>query len=202
MLEILIIISGVLFRLIPHMPNFAPLAASGIFAGAFLKKRYALIVPLASVILSDYLLLYFHPFGEKLFNFSTIYPVSAMFHSTTAYVWVSLTISGLIGVWLKNRKKTRNIVIASLLASIQFYLITNFGVWASGMYARGVDGLLTSYIMGIPFFQWTIIGDLFFTAVFFVGHSLAERSNTNSAVPLNKSLVTSSSYQASQIPSL
>ena len=98
-----------------------------------------------------------------------------MFHSTTLYVWGSFITSGLIGIWLKKHKKPQLIVGASLLASIQFFVITNFGVWAGGYYGYGFNGLLKTYLEGLPFFQWTILGDLFYTGVFFGAYALANR---------------------------
>ena len=170
MLKVLIIIGAVVLRLVPHMPNFAPITALGIFGGAYLGKRFAIIVPLAAMIISDYLLLYISPYHV---DFSKIYPVSAMFHTTTFYVWGSFLVSSLIGIWLRNHKSPKLILGASLIASFQFYIITNFGSWAGGMYSRGFDGLLQSYLMGLPFYQWTVLGDLFYTGLFFGAYELA-----------------------------
>ncbi len=169
----LMIFGGALLRLVPHIANFAPISAIALFGGAYLNKRFAILVPLVAIAISDYLLLYINPFGDPMINFRTIQPISAMFHSTTLYVWGSFAISGLIGTWLKNRIKPSNIIGASFLASLQFFLITNYGVWATGMYSRGLDGLLQSYIMGLPFFKWTLMGDLFYTGVFFGTYALA-----------------------------
>ncbi len=173
MFSILIIVGGVLLRLVPHIPNFAPISAMALFGGVYLKKKYAITIPLVAMILSDYLLLYINPFRSKIFDFSHFYPLSAMFHSTTIYVWGSFLISGLIGIWMRNKKSPSNVVFSSLAGSIQFFLITNFGVWATGMYSRGMDGLIQSYIMGIPFFKWTLFGDLFYTSMFFMAYELA-----------------------------
>lgn len=171
-LALFMIFGGVLLRLVPHVPNFAPISAMAIFGGAYLSRKFAVVIPLGAMILSDYLLLYVNPFGNML-DFSKIYPVSAMFHSTTLYVWGSFLVSSLIGMWLKNRKKPSSIILGSFLASLQFFLITNFGVWAAGAYSRGVEGLMQSYIMGLPFFRWTLMGDLFYTATFFIVFQLA-----------------------------
>ena len=178
MIELLMITGGVLLRLTPHIANFAPISATAIFGGAYLNRRFALLIPLLAMAISDYLLLYVNPFGNPLIAFKSIQPISAMFHSTTLYVWGSFMISGLIGLWLKSRVKPSNIIAASFLASIQFFIITNFGVWASGMYSRGLDGLIQSYIMGLPFFQWTLMGDLFYTGVFFGSYALAVRTRS------------------------
>lgn len=148
------ILGGVLLRLVPHIPNFAPITGMALFGGVYLNKKYALIVPLLTMLVSDFFI---------------------GFHATMPYVYASFLISGLIGLWLKKRRKPSNIILASFLASLQFFLITNFGVWAGGMYARGLDGLMQSYIMGLPFFQWTLLGDLFYTGVFFTTYELVLR---------------------------
>jgi hypothetical protein len=172
MLKVLIIFGAVILRLVPHMPNFAPITALGLFGGAYLSKRFAIIIPLAAMIISDYLLLYISPYN---IDFSKIQPVSAMFHTTTPYVWGSFLISSLIGIYLREYKSTKYILGACLTASLQFFLITNFGVWAGGMYSRDLAGLLQSYLMGLPFYQWTVLGDLFYTGVFFGAYEIATR---------------------------
>src|SRR5262245_58224192 len=95
-----IIVSAVFMRLMPHIPNFAPMAAGAMFAAAFLPKKYILIVPLVAAVISDYLLLYIDPFGNPVFNFSHLQPLSALFNSTTAYVWLSFMVCGLLGLLL------------------------------------------------------------------------------------------------------
>lgn len=174
MFALLMVVGGGLLRLVPHLPNFTPLAATAIFGGAKLGKKFAIFVPLISLALSDYLLLYINPFGNPKVDFTSIKSIAAMFHTTTLYVWGSFIISGLIGMWLRKHQKLVYIVSASLLASIQFFLITNFGVWAAGYYGPGVGGLLKSYLEGLPFFKWTLLGDLFYTGVFFGTYELAK----------------------------
>lgn len=167
MFPLITVLFGSLVRLLPHIPNFAPITATALFGGTYLKKRYAILIPLAIIAISDYLLLYVNPYRYPFFDFSTIHPLSAMFHSTTLFVWGSFLISGLVGLWLRKNKNGVSIVAASMICSLQFYLITNFGVWATGMYSRGIDGLILSYIMGLPFLKWTILSDLFYTGAFF-----------------------------------
>ncbi len=164
---ITIVVSAVIMRLMPHIPNFAPVTAAALFGAAYLPKRYALIVPLAIMALSDYALLYISPFGHPVLNFSHVQPLSAMFTGTTAWVWGSFMISALLGLSLRKKRGAVRIGGMSLAASAQFFLVTNFGVWAAGAYARGFSGLATSYAAGLPFLKWTVLGDLFYTACFF-----------------------------------
>lgn len=153
-LALLIVSIGVLSRFLPHIPNFAPITAIALFSGVYLEKRYALILPLAAMIISDYFL---------------------GFHSTTFFVYFSFLISAGIGILIKNKKTPVNILKGSLVASIQFFIITNFGVWAAtNMYEKSFAGLMYCYYMGIPFFRGTIMGDLFYTGVFFGGYELSK----------------------------
>ncbi len=172
MLIIFFVVGSVLIRLIPHIPNFAPITATAIFGGVFLKRRYALMIPLVSMLLSDYLLLYINPFGYPFVDFTKIYPVTAMFHPTIIYVYASFLMSSLIGLGLRKHKNILYVFFGSLLASLQFFIITNYGVWAAGMYSRDVYGLIESYMMGVPFFRYTLVGDLFYTGVLFGAYGL------------------------------
>ncbi|HSW88419.1 MAG TPA: DUF6580 family putative transport protein [Candidatus Saccharimonadales bacterium] len=174
MLAILMIIGAVVLRLIPHIPNFAPITAIGLFGGRYVNKKFAILVPLIVMILSDYFLLYINPFNRTM-DFTKVYPITSLFRADTLFVWSSFVISSLIGIWLRKTKRPAVLLGATLLASLQFFLITNFGVWAVGMYSRGLDGLVQSYVMGILFFRWTILGDLFYTGVFFGAYELATK---------------------------
>ena len=124
---------------------------------------------------SDYLLLYISPFSHPILNFSHVQPLSAMFNGTTLWVWGSFMISGLLGLALRKNPGILRVGSVTLLASLQFYLITNFGVWAAGAYARSLSGLWASYAAGLPFLRWTVAGDLFYTASFFGLYALAMR---------------------------
>ncbi len=162
-----IVFSAVLMRLVPHIPNFAPVTAAALFGAAYLPRRYALLMPLLIMAISDYALLYISPFGHPVLNLSHLQPLSAMLSGTTAWVWGSFMISGLLGLSLRKNPGALRIGGTSLLASAQFFLITNFGVWAAGAYARDWSGLVASYAAGLPFLRWTMLGDLFYTACFF-----------------------------------
>ncbi|MFA5770588.1 MAG: DUF6580 family putative transport protein [Patescibacteria group bacterium] len=145
----IIILLAVVARLIPHAPNFAPIGGLALFSGANFKNRIALLIPLAAMFISDIFL---------------------GFHKTIPYIYVSFIIITLIGGLIKNNK-WQSILKASLVSSILFFLITNFGVWATGsMYQKNLFGLAQSYVMGIPFFRNTIISDLFYSFSFFYGY--------------------------------
>ena len=135
------------------MPNFTPIAAMALFGGVYLNKKFAFVIPLAAMFVSDIFL---------------------GFHQAMPYVYGSFILAVVIGLWLKNNKSAKNIFCASLISSILFFLITNFGVWAGGWYPRTLSGLMQSYIMGIPFFRNTVLGDLLYTGVFFGAYELVQ----------------------------
>ncbi len=171
-----LIFGGALLRLVPHIPNFAPVAATALFGGTYLNKKYAIILPMSAMIVSDYLLLYANPFADQVVKFDKVYPVGAMFHPSTPYVWGSFLLVGFIGLWLRNHKSAHNVIIGSLLSSILFFLVTNFGYWLSNsLYPKTIEGQITAYVMALPFFKWTLLGDLFYTGVFFGAYEFAKR---------------------------
>ena len=172
---IVFIIAAVLIRLFPHLPNFAPIGAMALFGGAYLNKKYSIIIVLLTMLVSDYLLLYVNPFAPQWINFSKIYPPASLFHSSTLYIYGSFMIYYLIGRLIAKRKSVATVGIGALAASLQFFLITNAAVWVNGAYARDLSGLWQSYIMGIPFFKGTLLGDLFYTGAFFGGYEVVAR---------------------------
>lgn len=149
---ILVVLAAVLLRFLPHPANVAPIAAMALFGGAYLDKKYAIILPLVVMLISDYFL---------------------GFHNTMPFVYGSFLVSALIGLKLKNKVKTKTVLGASLLSSAIFYIVTNFGVWlTSGMYEMTFLGLIKCYVLAIPFFRNTILGDLFYCVMMFGGYEL------------------------------
>ena len=153
---IIIIGIAILLRLLPHPPNVASIAAMALFGGAYLDKRFALAIPLLALFASD---------------------IFIGFHSTMPFVYGSFVLTGIIGMWLRTRRNVKNIVFTTLGSSVLFFLITNFGVWFLGtLYPRTLDGLLQSYLMGLPFFRNTLIGDLVYAGMLFGGYEVINRS--------------------------
>lgn len=164
------VIAAIILRLLPHFPNFTPVTAVALFGGAYLGKRIALILPLLVIVISDYLLLYVGPQGS---GFNSFHPPSEMIYSTILFVWGSFLISSLIGIWISKKKSVGRIASGSILASLQFFIITNFGVWlVDNFYPMTFAGLMQSYVMGLPFYRGTFLGDLFYTGIFFGGYEL------------------------------
>ena len=172
-----LILITVVLRLVPHLPNFAPITAAALFAAAYLPKKYAFIVPILSVMISDYLLLYISPFSNPIVDLSTIHPLTDALHTSSYYVWASFAISGLVGLLLSRKQGFARVASVSFLASLQFFLITNFASWIGGtMYAPNISGLTASYVAGLPFFGYTFAGDLFYSMLFFGLYALTVKN--------------------------
>ena len=82
-------------------------------------------------------------------------------------------------LWLRypgQKHQSARVLGYSLAGSVLFFIVTNFGVWASGtMYPKTGAGLVAAYVAGIPFFQWTVLGTLFYAALLFGGFELLRR---------------------------
>ena len=51
------------------------------------------------------------------------------------------------------------------LGAVIFFIVTNFGVWISGMYGYSLKGFITCYTLAIPFFAYSVISTLIFSSV-------------------------------------
>lgn len=159
MLEIFFIIAGILLRLIPHIPNVAPISAIALFGGTYLNKRYAIIIPLIAMFVSDIFL---------------------GFHASMPMVYTSFILTGLIGIWLRGHKTVYNIFFSSIASSTLFYLLTNFNYWyATPLYPKTFSGMMQAYYYALPFFRNTLVGDLFYTTVLFGSYALVTRFTTS-----------------------
>jgi hypothetical protein len=148
-------------RIFPHIPNFTPIASMALFGGVyFTDKRIAIIVPLILMFITDCLLELTTGWG---------------FHNTLIYVYIGFILTSIIGIYIKRNLTVQTLLIGSLLSSTLFFVITNFGVWAANGVQMGVSGLATTYVLGIPFFAPTLVGDLFFNTILFGAFYVAER---------------------------
>lgn len=166
------IVLAALSRLLPHPPNFSPVEAMALFAGAwFDNRRWALAVPLLAMLLSDLVLATLH---------GGLY--AAYFASFGFWlVYLALLACTGLGFALRAKVTAPRVLGFSLLGALLFFLITNAGAWfadaasATPLYARGIEGLLAAYVAGIPFFQYSVAGVLFYAAVLFGGFALLRR---------------------------
>jgi len=160
-LALALIALAALTRLLPHPPNFTPLAAIALFGAAYFNRQWLMLaVPFAALFLSDLFInnvIYRELYGNQ-FTFITSW-----------WIYAAFTLVMLVGMgWFSNKVTGISVLGASLSASAIFFLVTNFSVWAeSGMYPKTAAGLAACYTAGIPFLGNTVLGDLFFSAAMF-----------------------------------
>lgn len=138
-------------------PNFKPVAALAMFLGVVFHHRWlALAAPMAVLLLSD-----------LFFGFYELPIVIA--------VYSSMFIAGGVGLLMAKRfwetssslKRTGWIAAGSIVISLQFFLITNAATCLGGWYPVSFAGLLQSYVAGLPFLKYTMMGDLLFSVGLF-----------------------------------
>ncbi|MFH1508678.1 MAG: DUF6580 family putative transport protein [bacterium] len=151
-----LVVLGVVLRFVrieyfASFPNVEPITAISMLGGSILGGVYAIFVPLLTIGISDFII-----GNSNIFIFT----------------WSAWIIIGLSGIFLKRisnnkvGKKTLALTGASLLVGIFFYLFTNFGVWATTpMYTKDLSGLLASFMAGLPFLRFNLIGNLLFVPV-------------------------------------
>jgi hypothetical protein len=147
---------AVTLRILPHPANFAPVGAVAIFGGAILPKRMSVLVPLLAMMISD-----------AVIGFYSLMPL----------IWACYLIIALASShWLRPAHLRKGIVL-TLTASTFFFVVTNFGVWAtSGMYAHTWSGLMSCYALAVPFFRNTLLSDAVYTSLLFSVYALATRA--------------------------
>lgn len=158
------IVAAALTRLLPHPPNFSPVEAMALFGGAYFASRaVAVFVPLVAMVLSDLALAAIH--GGTYFE----YMASAGFW----LVYACIALSAVLGFGLRGKVSGARVLGYGLIGSVLFFVVTNFGTWlGSSMYPQNGAGLAAAYVAGIPFFQWTVLGTLFYAALLFGGFAL------------------------------
>lgn len=155
-LGLILIVIGVLLRLIPHLPNFVPVGAVALFGGSVLGRKSAIVIPLSIMVLSD---------------------VFLGLHSVIGYTWGGFLLIGIFAFhFLRDRVSPVRVVVASLVGSTIFFVVSNLGVWLSGfLYPLTFAGLVQCFYMALPFFRSTLVSDFLYSGILFGVYALARR---------------------------
>lgn len=156
----MLVLFAAISRLLPHPPNFTPILAMGLFAGAYFNKKFlTILIPLAAMFLADTALHTAYLSGFREF---------AGFHSALFPIYGIIALIAMIGWSLKDRVSVLNVGVFSLFASILFFILSNLAVWGtSGFYPMDFNGLIACYTAAIPFFGNTLISTLAYSALLF-----------------------------------
>ncbi|MEO8671924.1 MAG: DUF6580 family putative transport protein [Tahibacter sp.] len=138
--------------------NFAPVGAIALFGGAwFADRRYAFIVPISAMLISD-LLIELHP----------LLPV----------VYACMALTTLLGFAMRGRVNAWRVASSGVASAVLFFLVTNLAFWLTQFiypqltYPMTAAGLVECYAAAIPFFKNDLIGTLLWSAVLFGGYAL------------------------------
>lgn len=151
-----LILLAALSRLLPHPPNVVPITALALFGGVYLDRKHTFIVPAAAMLISDYVI---------------------GFYTGMIWVYASFAAIGFIGLWLKRHGGIGQTLFASVVGSMLFFIVTNFGVWVSSQvkYPPTVTGLVECYTAGLPFFRNTLAGDVLYVTALFGIYEVVKR---------------------------
>ena len=142
-----LILIGAGLRMLPHPDNFTPVTAIALFSGVVLPPSIALTLPLIVMISTDLII------GP---------------HPLFWLVWGAFSLVSLLGVWLRGNSKPRTVIFGTVAGSVLFFVLTNLGVFLfENMYPHTREGLARCFTMALPFFRNSLLGDLFYSAVFF-----------------------------------
>lgn len=160
----LLIVFAALSRLLPHYPNFTAVGAIAVFGGAVIKdKKWALLLPLAALFLSDVCL---HLFTST----------PGFYGGEQAFVYGGFILVTLLSFLIK-KATVANITLAAVWSGLVFFIVSNLGIWLLGsFYTKDVTGLIACFTAALPFYKNeffgnfvlnSIYGNLFFSAILF-----------------------------------
>lgn len=165
-LAVLLTAFVVLSRLLPHLPNFTPVTAVAVLGGTLMPKRWALLLPLTAMVVSDILI---------------------GLHPLVLCTWGSFGLIALLAGRARQRASLGSLMLLGVSGSVLFYIITNFGVWLQGqMYKVNVSGLLSCYYHALPFFRNMLAGDILYIGFFYAAfRAVLVITKTRAAEPSN-----------------
>jgi hypothetical protein len=147
-LLILFVFIATFARLIPHPPNITPITSLALFSGLMFQRRWlSILIPLVAMFLSDMVL-----------GFGMI----------SLWVYSGFIMITMLG-WILNQMNIKSILLSSLI----FFIVSNFGVWFMD-YPHTIEGLITCYTLAIPFFGYSIVGDMVWGYIIKHSHKLVE----------------------------
>lgn len=181
---VVLIILSAIYRLFPHPYNFAPITGMALLSGAFLKDKrvFAILIPLLALFVSDVIL------NNTLYKAFYASEGFVLFHPFMIGTYLSLILMVLIGTNMK-KIKFFNIITAALFSSVLFFVITNFASWLQiAAYPKNLAGLTECFALAIPFFQFTLLGDVVFSLGLFAIAIFAIKGIQNRSIRLAKKI--------------
>lgn len=168
---IILVTIAILGRTVFHIaPNVEFVTVSALLAGVFIRSRYYWLVPFMTMVISDAII------GNTLIF---------------VFTWSAFLLPAFLGRYIKQWKESPFKLMFSATASgiffsLFFFLWTNFGVWLLGWYPHTFQGLITSYLMGLPFLRLNLLGNLVIVpSMFLMAYGVKQVAPTLSRLPVS-----------------
>jgi hypothetical protein len=171
---VLLAAAGIALRMyFEFIPNFAPVAALALFAGYFFASRWiAVALPLTVMLVTDWFIGGYHPAMRAVVYAALLTPVLVRGRLRSRFWLGDAHARPRAG---QAAASTVGLVGCSLGTSAVFFLVTNFAHWAVyEMYEKSAAGLVHCYAAALPFFRYTLAGDLAFACLLFGGYAVAK----------------------------
>jgi hypothetical protein len=147
-LFLLLLVASVLYRLIPGIPyGLTPQVAMALIGGAVIRdKKWAFILPVLSLFISDLIFYFLHGAGltDKLGSYAGQWVIYLAFMAITC-----------LGFLMK-KVNMLNVALYSIAGSVFFFLISNYITWEVGEglgRPHTYNGLMLCYGDGIAFYR-------------------------------------------------
>jgi hypothetical protein len=146
---------GVLAGQFHHLFGIASVLGAILCAACFVRPRALFVIGIGGMLLRD-LLVGFTPF-------------------TGVRVVAMVLVVGIV-VLMKVRPNLRSLLTGLVASSAVFHLALAVGDWATGtcaIFPRTAQGLVSSVVTSLPYFQRALVGDVLFASLFLSLYGLA-----------------------------
>jgi hypothetical protein len=153
--EFLIILIGVLSRMLPHPANMTAVGGLALYSGSKFDLKKSFILIIITMFISDMFI---------------------GFHSLMWATYGSLLLAVFVGKLVGRSPRVNRLVGGIFSSAVLFFVITNFAVWAmTPLYPKTINGIINCYVMALPFFRNSFIGDMFYTLAIFYFAEVLEK---------------------------
>jgi|GEM_PF-6155154 len=151
---VLYTVVGILVKILPHSLCMTPLNNFYLHTGSKFSKMITITIVVLSMLIGDVIL-------SRLYN----YPIFGW--------WSLFTYSGFIfisflGSQISSNCSRNKLIVCIISTSLLFWIWTNFGAWLLiSNYPKNLSGLITCYIMALPFLKAALFSDLVWSLIVF-----------------------------------
>jgi hypothetical protein len=136
--------------------GFSPVIAIALFSGFIIKQKdMSFLLPLLALFISDAVIQLLYEQG--------LFPYAGFYNGQWKNYLILMTAT-LIG-WLLKGRNIGSLLAGAIAAPTVFFMLSNFGVWMSGVeatYTKDLSGLMTCYAAGLPFYKNALVASLVF----------------------------------------